>query len=570
MGQPDEGLLLLDKSLYVKAGNDFAVRLLQRPISSLIGKHIRELLPSECTPESITGALVANVVKFAFGSLVVLFQPVSLSEIGGIIILRNIPRGSEIDYSIEKCKNIVNELANPINTDPVEIFIADDEGITLEVIMSDSEQLYGLAASNFIGKNVRELEQNGYFFPSLTRLVLESKKQVAAVRETKTGRKLLASAQPVYDSSGNMRQIITVSREINGFYALKKLLSKIEETMLGDFIKDVYITQEAEDLAGYIVKSPVMKKVLQQIRRVAFFDSTVLLLGETGTGKGSSANLLHRLSPRKAGAFVHVNCGAIPEHLMESEFFGYVPGSFTGANKEGKKGLVELAQKGILFLDEVDCLSLSLQAKLLHLIQEREFMPVGGTKKVSVDVRFVAATNKDLTKMIEEGHFREDLYYRLNVVPIVIPPLRERKEEILAMALYFLERLCKRYGVQRQFSASFVKILLNYNWPGNVRELENMIERCVVTSSGPRIPPELLEGYLQETKAKTRLLQTSAIASTNTSILNNKVEKMEKAILKDALHKYGSTRKAAAHLGINQSTVVRKMKKYGLALTPDT
>ena len=190
-------------------------------------------------------------------------------------------------------------------------------------------------------------------------------------------------------------------------------------------------------------------------------------------------------------------------------------------------------------------------------------MPVRN-KKSKFNVRFVAATNKDLLKLIEEGHFREDLYYRLNVVPIIIPPLRERKEELLPLALCFLDRLCKRYGVEREFSAPAVKTLLNYRWPGNVRELENVIERCAVTSSGSYITADLLEEYLQESRAKAPPSQTSSRAFTAPSSLNNKVEKLEKAVLEDALRKYGSTRKAAAHLGINQSTVVRKMKKYGI------
>lgn len=436
MRKSSEGLLLLDKSLYIKTGNTAAEKLLRQSLDSLMGKHIQELLPPEYTANSITKAF-----KLVFENLVVFYQPLQLPEIGGIVILYHAPEGSETDNSKQDCQQ----------------------------------------------------------------------------------------------AAGN----------------------------LGNLTEDNELGQESSDLAGYVVKSPVMIKVIQNIRRIALFDSTVLLTGETGTGKGALASLLHRLSPRKTGEFVHVNCGAIPEHLMESEFFGYMPGSFTGANKGGKKGLVELAQGGILFLDEVDCLPLNLQAKLLHLIQEREFMPVGGIKKVNVDVRFAAATNKDLLKLIEEGHFREDLYYRLNVVPIVIPPLRERKEEILPLALCFLDRLCQRYGVEREFSTSAVKVLLNYQWPGNVRELENVIERCAVTSASSCITADLLQEYLQEPRVKAPPSQTSAKAAVSSN-LNIKVEKLEKAVLEDALRKYGSTRKAAAHLGINQSTVVRKMKKYGI------
>lgn len=559
MEKSSEGLLLLDKSLYIKTGNPEAEKLLQQPLDSIIGKHVEELLPSGYTVDSLIKA-----GKLVFGNLTVFYQPLPLPKPSGIIILCENSEESSLHNAIAHCKQLVGQLENPEKTDPVEIFITDDEGITQAVITNDSEQFYGVKASTFLGRNVRESEEKGYFFPSLTRLVLESKEQVTAIQETKTGRKFLSSAQPVYDSSKNIHQIITISRDITDFYVLKRILSEIEETIQRKLTEDIGLGQDSAELAGYIVKSPVMIKVIQNIRRIALFDSTVLLTGETGTGKGALANLLHRLSPRKTGEFVHVNCGAIPEHLMESEFFGYVPGSFTGASKGGKKGLVELAQGGILFLDEVDCLPINLQAKLLHLIQEREFMPVGGTRRVGVDVRFVAATNKDLLKLIAEGLFREDLYYRLNVVPIVIPPLRERKEEILPLASCFLDRLCKRYGVEREFSASAVKVLLNYQWPGNVRELENVIERCAVTSRGSCITADLLEEYLQESRIKLPPSQTSSKAAAASSVLNNKVEKLEKAVLEDALRKYGSTRKVAAHLGVNQSTVVRKMKKYGI------
>lgn len=567
MGNLADGLILLDKFFRVKTGNMRAEMILRHSLASLVGKHISEVLPSECTSRLNNDGPAVTKFTTTAGDLLLLYEPVALPDLGGIVILRDVCWENELSRDIECLKKSVNSLGISIDSAaPAEIFVTDGDGKTLEVGLGCKE-FYGVSAAELIGRSVNELEKEKYFFPSLTPIVKQTRKQVTIIQETKTGKKLVASANPVFDEKGQIARIITISRDITEFYNLRKQLSKMGDSIRRYITEIADLKQDSNELEGLIVKSPVMMKVVQTLRRIASFDSTVLFLGESGTGKGTLARLLHRLSARSSNNFVQVNCGAIPENLMESEFFGYVPGAFTGAQKAGKKGLVELAHQGTLFLDEVDALSLNLQTKLLHVIQERTFKPVGATKDISVDIRILAATNKDLKKLVDEGLFREDLYYRLNVIPIIIPPLRERNEEIVPLATFFLERLCKRYGVQKELYVSTMNILKCYNWPGNVRELENVIERCVVTTSGSGITSECLIEHLQNNDSlKFPLAQLGNEAKSHKcATLDKKMADVEKAILTEALEKYGSTRKVAAHLGVNQSTVVRKMKKFGLS-----
>lgn len=219
-------------------------------------------------------------------------------------------------------------------------------------------------------------------------------------------------------------------------------------------------------------------------------NSTVLIQGESGVGKGLLTEIIHKNSLRADKPFIKIDCGSIPENLLESELFGYKKGSFTGANKEGKIGLIELANKGTLFLDEIGDLPLGLQVKLLRAIQDRKIMPIGGNEPVDVDIRIIAATNRDLEKMVKQERFREDLYYRLNVIPIAIPPLRERREDIPGLILVLMDDYNKKFGFGKKMTPEVTRLLIRYDWPGNIRELENMIERLIITSSGECIEVE--------------------------------------------------------------------------------
>jgi len=318
-----------------------------------------------------------------------------------------------------------------------------------------------------------------------------------------------------------------------------------------------------------------MKKIYELAKKVAPSSSTVLILGESGTGKEVLAKYIHFCSKRK-GPFVTINCAAIPEELLEAELFGYEKGAFTGAIKS-KPGKFEIANKGTLFLDEIGDLSLKLQAKLLRVIQEKQVERLGSDHSIKVDVRILAATNKDLEKEVQEGRFREDLFFRLNVIPIKLPPLRERKEDIPLLIQFFLKRICEREGIEeKKFTSQAIKALLNYPWPGNIRELENFIERVVILSENNIIRVEdlslsTLSSKLQIreslTEDKDMLIKYLSLPqiSENGIELNKLLKEIEVYYLKKALEiSKGVKTKAAKLLGLNRTTFIEKLKKYNL------
>lgn len=310
-------------------------------------------------------------------------------------------------------------------------------------------------------------------------------------------------------------------------------------------------------------QSPSMRACIETAKRVAKSDATVFLQGESGTGKELFAKAIHFESNRSAGPFVPINCAAIPETLLESELFGYEQGAFTGALKSGKPGLFELAQGGTLFLDEIGDLPLHLQAKLLRVLEERRVRRLGANKMLSIDVRIIAATNRNLADMTSKGLFREDLYYRLHVIPILLPPLRERKMDIPILAQFFMQKICRMTKLSAiRLSASAIGALQAYHWPGNVRELQNVLERAVYLSPSDEIAAEHLHldvQYPATVHNDTTLPQTS-------SLLREKMDSYEKTVIANALKKHTSIRQAANYLGVSHTAVLQKMKKYGLRL----
>ncbi len=335
-------------------------------------------------------------------------------------------------------------------------------------------------------------------------------------------------------------------------------------TRLSDSSKrKTFSTQEKTDDTCRVeeilnVKSKAMTKSAIEIAKASKYDCSVILTGESGTGKEVAANLIHNMSARKNAPFVKVNCAAIPKELMESEFFGYEKGAFTGAKESGKDGYFKLADGGILLLDEVAEMPLELQAKLLRVIQEGEFYPVGGRNPVRVDVRILASTNKNLAQMVQNGQFREDLYYRLAVLTIKIPPLRERHEDIIPLANYFLQRYNEKYGMDKHFTEEAELCLLEHTWPGNIRELDNTVHRLIIYSNERQIASgDVLREYNNLTEAYNSMLaESKSFADT--------VDDFERRIIEEALKKYGSTYKAAGALKMSQSQLMRKKKKHNL------
>ena len=344
------------------------------------------------------------------------------------------------------------------------VFIDNGEGRCLWC-NSTCEDLYDISVSDIRGKSVDELEKKGIFTPSVTRRVLDEKREITILHENKYGKKLLTTGTPIFDDTGKISLILTTSRDITRLTEDEEKSKSASNTM----ISMSAITNTYSPDSGIIANSTPMRNVMMLTKRLASVNSTVLITGESGVGKGMIAKILHEEGNRCDKPFVTVNCGAIPENLIESELFGYVAGAFTGSRAEGKQGLFEVAQNGTIFLDEISELPLNLQVKLLRVIQEREITPVGGIKPIPINVRIVSATNKNLMELVREGKFREDLYYRLNVVPINVPPLRDRPEDILPLIQTNLAKYNEHLHESKTISSEVLAVLLKYQWPGNIK-----------------------------------------------------------------------------------------------------
>ena len=395
----------------------------------------------------------------------------------------------------------------------------------------------------------------------MAKKVLEDKREITIIHENRLGKKLLTTGIPIFDDNGDISKVITTSRDITRLTNIRNQLEITEPFPDNDSIHNIHISG-----SEVIANSQAMQNVMMLTKRLASVNSTVLITGESGVGKGLIARMLHEEGHRCEGPFITVNCGAIPENLIESELFGYVAGAFTGSRAGGKRGFFEAAGHGTIFLDEISELPLNLQVKLLRVIQEREITPVGGVEAVPVDVRIISATNKDLHSLVQEGSFREDLYYRLNVIELRIPPLRQRVEDIGPLCLYFINDLNKRYGQNKKITYDVIKQLEQKPWIGNVRELKNTMERMIVMSNNEYLQigdmtSGIPGGYEQE-DLRTRIKVDGIIP------INDAVSEVERQILQSALSKYKSTRKIAEALHTSQSTVVYKLRKHNLNEEP--
>jgi len=456
---------------------------------------------------------------------------------------------------IEDYHKILKELNTIYELSPDGIFVTDGDGITLRVNKRVQNTL-GLPADRLIGKNVKELVAEGVFYPSVTLKVLEKKKTVTMMQNLKSGKRVIVTGTPVYDEKNRISRVISTTRDITELMELKEKLENAEELMKQYQIQLHDLQHNYEETSDKLyVKSQAMKKIFNTAMKIAKVDVSVLLQGESGVGKNIIAYEIHRNSDRNLGQFVEINCGAIPQNLLESELFGYEKGAFTGANKDGKLGLIQLADKGTLFLNEVGDLPLGLQVKLLKFLQEKKITRLGSTKEIEVDTRIIAATNKDLKQLLNNGMFREDLYYRLNVVSFLIPPLRERKEEIPGLLFFYLDIFNKKYSLKKRLHSKTIYFLMNYNWPGNVRELVNVVERLVVTADNEEITSDLLP---------TEILPLNASKQARIIGLKTAVERAEKEQLEFALKQCKNTTEMASLLGVSQPTIVRKLQKYNL------
>ena len=466
----------------------------------------------------------------------------------------DIERPSEIDYfktiaNLKRLEIFNKDLNVCFENAPNALDVCDSDGNTLRV-NKNFEDIVGVKREAVLGRNVRDLEAESIYKPSVASLVLKEKRKISVVQKIINNKDVIVTGVPIYDENGNLFRVMTDAIDLNELSALHSYMEN----------RNNFSILESHDPQQIVCESKSMKEIFMVLDKIKDVDSTILLTGESGVGKGVIAHYIHNKSKRSKETMIELNCGAIPEALLESELLGYEAGAFTGASKSGKPGLIELAHNGTLFLDEIGEMSLSMQVKLLQVIQEKKITRVGGVRPIEIDVRIIAASNRNLKEMVDSKEFRLDLFYRLNVINIHIPPLRERVEDIRSGVTYFLEKYNRKYHKNVAIDDNVVKQLERNDWEGNMRQLENYIERSVVMNASnifdiDNTEEKSLSSYSYPVSNSSGPLDANAS-------LDQILQSVEKEIFNKAYQKYKSSYRVAQDLQISQTTAFRKLKRY--------
>ncbi|MGE5379673.1 MAG: sigma 54-interacting transcriptional regulator [Methylocystaceae bacterium] len=485
----------------------------------------------------------------------------SKGELARILIsIEDVSELDDISQQLNYVRQREEEVNSIIEASFDSIFLTDAEGQVLS-INSAYTRITGFTPKEIVGKNCRDLLREGFIDRSETLEVIATREPVTFTQKLKNGKTLLVTGNPIFNKKGDLSRVLTNGRDIT---ELNRLRQEVEHAhSLKQHYENELKKFQAESSNSFVFTSQKMIDIFDMIIHLGKVDTTILIQGESGVGKEVIAQEIYKNSLRQDKPLIRINCAAIPESLLESELFGYEAGSFTGAKKEGKMGIFELADQATLFLDEIGELPLHLQAKLLRVLQEKEIVRIGSPKPISVDVRLITATNRDLREMVKNGEFRQDLYYRLNVVPITIPPLRERREDIPSLVNRFLNNFNKKYGFNKSVDTSVMDILINYSWPGNVRELRNVIERLVVTTPQTVISEVTINDAIRDQHGSNTGVYQRQID------LREMVAEYEKGIILDYVARYKSTRKTAVALGLSPTTLCRKASGYGISFSEE-
>lgn len=553
------GVITTDEDLRITYVNEMAENIVGLSQNFLMNRNYKVLLGFNELEEVIKGKQLVSIknsinYKEMIGNFSPLFKSGKMAGVVHIFQLRE--QLEEAIQELELVRDLNEDLQAIYSSAQEEIIVLNSKGQIIRVAGTFLKEFWmEESPQNLIGRNINQFKKEGLLKRNLWGEMRGKGKQTF-IHENARGRKIWSVLNPVY-YEGQLEKVVLISRDITEYNQLKEEL-EIEKQ------KSIQYKQKLDEMMNrvnqektLIYRSKVMENLVENVKQIASFGSTVLLYGESGVGKEVFAQTIHSFSPRSSHPLIRVNCGAIPENLMESEFFGYEKGAFTGADKNGKPGMFELANQGTIFLDEITELPLNLQVKLLRVLQEREVMRIGGVKSIKVDVRVIAATNRDVKQLVEEGKFREDLYYRLNVIPVTIPPLRERYEDISCLSLNFLERYNESYHSQKILTREALDLLEGYDWPGNIRELQNVIERLAVTTKENSISGEDVMAVLYGESKESKL----NVAIHSIVPLKAAIEEVETQLIRNAMQKYGTAALAAQALGISPATISRRINK---------
>jgi len=563
MDSIEKPILAIDTMGKVMLCNKNACEVIGRGKENVIGLPVASLLETSIPKTLLQDNNFELVQNFRVDgkTYITNWAPIKIQQelIGAFAILRDVTKYEDMSSELERVKVISHELNAIIDSSYDGIYVTDGEGRTVRINKA-YERITGIKPHEVVGKTMQELVETGLYNESVTLRVLSEKQSVTIVQKvSKTNKTIVVTGNPIFDEKGDIVRVVTNVRDVTELNQLQKKIKKMEQLQSRYEAELQQFRESIDDHKKYVIKSTKMNAAYELALKLAEVDSTILIQGESGVGKEVFSEIVHNHGARRNKPFIKISCAAIPENLLESEFFGYEPGAFTGASRHGKAGIFELGHGGTIFLDEIGELPMGLQVKLLRVLQEREIVRIGSSKPIKVDTRIMAATNRDLEEMVMHNQFRKDLFFRLNVVPVMIPPLRERKEAISHFIYFFLEKYNSKYGFSKQIAPEVIDALIEYEWPGNVRELENMVERLVVLAQGEIISTDKLPGRLKNSSV-------SSPSFFEGKPLKKAVEEFERQILTTAINKYGTSRKVATALGVNQSTVVRKASRYGLSV----
>ena len=564
MNSPN-GIIVIDSEKEIRFLNKSVERFWSIDGTLSIGKRIHEVIPEFEDIEQLDEQLF----KINMGNKDYYVLPFQMdSEDGGkdtVFLILDIYENKLLRSELSYQKEMTRELEEILEGSFDGILVTDADGKVLYV-NSSYERVAEIKKEDMEGKTMKDLINPVWMPNSVAYVVAEHKQPVSKRQVVKSGRHIIVTGRPIFNKKGDIKKIVVNARDITEIYELTEELQhakKIEKEFLNNYLDEKVVTEE-NGKNKVLAASQEMRNVFALAKKVANFQATVLVLGESGVGKEEVAKYIHHNSLRKDKPFIVLNCGAIPANLLESELFGYEKGAFTGAMQSGKEGLLESADGGTVFLDEIGEIPLDFQVKLLRFLESKELRRVGALDSKNIDVRIIAATNRDLVSMIEEGTFREDLYYRLNVVQIDVPPLRKRIDDIAPLASLFLHRYNELYNQQKSFTYEVIKEMEKYPWVGNVRQLKNVVENIVIMSNNDHLQTEDLPWIMQERKSPSQKIVGTVMENSENLTLTEATEALERLIFQNAKDTCRTTREIAEKLKVNQSTVVRKLRKYGL------
>jgi PAS domain S-box-containing protein len=561
------GIVAVNLQGEVLSINQAAERLLRIEQKEMAWKPLTELVSEGPLLTLLLSTEKKHMVRldYAGRKLLINHTPIVTDEgkkIGMASVMQDITELEGVSEELTAVQKLNRELDTIIESSHDGIVVTDHNGVIRHFNQAFS-RVTGIPASEAIGMQEEELERRGVISQAVSKMVIKGKKRITVIQQVSDGGVLLSTGTPIVDDeTGDILQVVMNCRDLSQLNRVKAELDEAKRLSERYHSELEVLRAQQMEIEGMIAESEEMRNIVQMCMRIAQVDTSILLLGESGVGKGVLAKLIHQRSLRSKGPFISINCGAIPGNLLESELFGYAPGAFTGAHQKGKPGFIELSDGGTLFLDEIGELPLDLQVKLLTVLQEKHVTRIGDVGGRKVDFRLIAATNANLMERVKIGTFREDLYYRINVVPVEIPPLRKRTEDLFPLIHYFLAKFNSKHHLDKRISYNALDAMQAYRWPGNVRELENIIERLIVTTVDPIIEIKHLPAMMLEARMPSIAFPADLEDENERVKVPVRQEKKEEEELAVLYRQYKSTRKVAQILGIHQSTVVRRLKKY--------